>query len=1120
MSERSLGNVVVAIKAVDEASSVMDKIQTNIGLLGGALSKLGGGFAAVGTIMSGLAAGGPAGAAIAAGGEVADALQQAIGKAALSEQTFKDLGIAVDKSGTSWDSVKDGTKTALDAMSSLTKYSDEDLAQALQRLLTYGMSYNDAMAALGPTMDFATAKQMDLTSAATLVGKGMEGNVAILKRYGVDIASSKDQVAALKAAHDAAATAIKKMGDGIDGWAISLTTAIDATPDFESGLEGAKDKAQYLIDQFQQGNIDLPQFTEAMTSLGVPLDDAKMKGGTAAAVLEKLNEQFGGTAQASTQTYAGAMDQLNNRLGEMSIKIGTVFLPMLTGLTKGMTGLVDDLGPIVKGFGDWFGEITNAPDFKALGDTIKTAFGSMIKDVGDLAGAFKDTNDAIGKMLDALGIKTPEGFTALSIVAKTFEGMWDMLVIEPLKITTLILQGLTIAFKTAADFINGPIKSMTDAIGGFIQWLEDTFQGFYNWLVGASLWPDLWNAVVSVATKGVSDLLAALGTAFLDPIKTAFETAGAGIKTAWDACWNSLTSPETLKGVIDGVKGLFSDIKSSIDTALSGIKGVWDAVWNSLALPEALRGVIDATKGLFNGIKGAIDTALGGIKGAWDTAWTAISSPIALGTTFTDIKTKFDQMNTDAGTALGKLKDDFVAKFGELAPGIQPAFDALIAANKASGDLMKGDWSAAVEDVKTAFSKGWEAIQTSAQTIWDAMKTASDTWIDGVKTKIGDTIAEIKTNWDTVWTGFETVSKTIQDTVKTNVDTWIVAVQTKITDTLATLKTNWDSGWNALTEIFDTVLPAIMKTLVDNLVTPVGDKINGLVKTVQDGWTATWTGLQGIFTGLTSSIQNTVAAVWDPLSSYLQTAFVNWGTWADNALTSIQGAINQGMVDLNKSLTDFMGTVYKAWVDFGAAMNTYMGTVVDAIKGTVDGAATYVQKILDGMADAARTAASTIGGILSQIAKSIQGTVNQAAGAAGTAGNSITSAFTTAWNTVAGAATDFYNWLVGHSLWPDLMGALVDQTEAGMSQVKASFEKGLGGVVMGAPTIPELTAAMNITGAQAVGASPTQAAPTQAPSQPTSVTLPVTVQIDGSTITRVIEKRLIANRQLSAWRSV
>ena len=53
------------IKAIDESSSVMDRIKSSVGLLGSSLSELGGGFASVGSVMTGFAAGGVAGAAIA-----------------------------------------------------------------------------------------------------------------------------------------------------------------------------------------------------------------------------------------------------------------------------------------------------------------------------------------------------------------------------------------------------------------------------------------------------------------------------------------------------------------------------------------------------------------------------------------------------------------------------------------------------------------------------------------------------------------------------------------------------------------------------------------------------------------------------------------------------------------------------------------------------------------------------------------------------------------------------------------------------------------------------------------------------------------------------------------------
>jgi len=329
----------------------------------------------------------------------------------------------------------------------------------------------------------------------------------------------------------------------------------------------------------------------------------------------------------------------------------------------------------------------------------------------------------------------------------------------------------------------------------------------------------------------------------------------------------------------------------------------------------------------------------------------------------------------------------------------------------------------------------------------------------------------------------------------------------------------WQDLWDKVVSIFEAVVPVILNILSGGLLKPIIDMLSGIGDQVQTLWTATWTGLAEKFSSLMSAIEGAVSAVFDPLGAYLDVMFTQWAEWATAALTKVEGAITSSAQNLSAWLTSFMGTVYKAWVDFGAAMSNYMGMVVNAIIGTVQGAAVSVQGILNGMIGAARNAANTIGGILSQIASTIQNTVNQAAQAAGAGGNAIYNAFSGAWDQVATAATNFYNWLTGHSLWPDLMESLVNQTQAGMSEVKATFEKGLSGLVLNAPTIPELTAAMNITATRAAGASPTQAAPAPAASQPTSVTLPVTVQIDGATVSRVIERRLIANRQLSAWRS-
>ena len=698
--------------------------------------------------------------------------------------------------------------------------------------MTFGLSYNDAMQALGKSIDFAAAKHMDLTSAATLVGKAMDGNTAILKRYGVDIATTKDQAAALTAAHDAAAKAIKAMGDGVDAWVRSVTAAIGADSTFESGLASAKDKAAYLVEQFKQGAIDLPQFTEAMTSLGVPLNETALKGGTAAEVLSKLNEQFGGAAQAAANTYTGIQERLKNATQELGEKIGMMLLPGLASITEAMIPVVDSFGRGIDAIQTWLTEVGKIPEVKTATDVVSQAFQALGQFMAENA---KTAQEVLGPVLKELISALSELFTAFGPIIDAFKEMWTAVtgsqgdfdafkaIIQAIAFeihgAVLVIKAITEAvkifadaFKAAADFISPVLAQISTAISTFLGEAKAALTAFYIWFVGGSMWQEMWSAVISVATAAISTLI-----------------------------------------------GIFTS------------------------------------------------------------------------------------------------------------------------------DLVK----------------------------------------------------------------------------------------------------------------------------------PITDILAALGATIQAGWNAAWSGLSEAFLRLTSSIQSTVASVWDPLSAYLQTAFETWGTWADAALASIQNAINTGMENLNKALTDFMGVVEKGWTDFGVVFNALITGIADTVIGVVTAASGKLNEILAGMIQAAQGAATTISGILAGIAKGIADTVAAMGKAAGTGGNAIIDGFNNAWNTVAGAATSFYDWLTGHSLWPDLMASLVSQTEAGMADVLRAFQGGFGGITLAAPTIPDLIARTQVTPAQR--SAETGAASSSPAATMQSISVPVTVQVDGATVARTVEKRLISSRNLSAW---
>ena len=524
MSTQALGNVVIAIKAVDEATSVFGTIQGSMTILGGQLAQLGGGFATLGQVLTGFVAGGPAGAAIAGAGQIAVALKEAVTNAAESEQVFKNLGIEVEKSGTSWTSVEQKTRDYTMQLESTTAYSHDAIAGMITHLLTFGMTYDQAMGATGLALDLAAAKQMDTTTAADLMGKAFEGNASILKRYGIEIAASKDNAVV---------------------------------------------------------------FAEALT---------------------QINAQFGGTAAAQAQTFTGSQAQLGNTLHDVSETVGQILIPALTRLSSALV-------PLIAGFGAWMDEVANMPDVKDAVNKMADALAGGVKDVGDLGGAFSDATKAVGDLLHALGVDMPEGFTAAHVLEEAFKDAWILLVEAPLKETTGILD----AFTFAANEISTPLDTIRKAVESFLGALKADFQGFYDFLVGKSLWPDLWDALIKITQDMSAALLKSITTDFFDALNTDFNS----LVTNLTKTWNGFTS------------GLGTDITSGISGAISGAQTGIQGL--GTAISTGISGAISGAQTSIQGLGTTISTGLSGLASTASTDLTGLVSLITAPPTVTPL---------------------------------------------------------------------------------------------------------------------------------------------------------------------------------------------------------------------------------------------------------------------------------------------------------------------------------------------------------------------------------------------------------------------------------------------------------------------------------------------------
>jgi phage-related protein len=556
----------------------------------------------------------------------------------------------------------------------------------VERLLTFGMSYDDAMKAAGAALDLAAAKHMDLESAASIMGKAFTGNTAILARYGIDITTSKEATAAMKEAVEGVAGALKTAGaDALKPFADVLGEASVSLTTSEGKMRSAKDVASDLIGAFQSGAIDGEKFAQIMDALGVSIDTSKLKAADFPAVMASLNEQFGGAAQDQAKTYAGVQERLKNAVSDLGERIGGALLPALAGLTEGMVGVVDGVNRGIDALGAWFAEIAKSETVKPVIDALGDAFSGLQKffeDLGkaameilgpaldELWNAFKEIWDALAPIGQAIaeiiGIFTEGGASGgaldlfkliIHAIALEIRGFAEII-----KAVAPYIKQFAEGFKAAADFIAPILGQLRDAIGGFLDWLKGAFQGFYAWLVGGSLWMDMWNQVLSVAGSMVSKLLGDLGSKLFEPMKDAFTGAVQWVEDSWNKGW-------------EAIHGIFMDVSERLKV-----------------------GVTD----FLDSAKTTVSTGLDNIRTNWETNWQTVQ------TTFETISS---QIQSSLNTRFEAMKSFVTESLGEYAPIANNALTAMQSTMNAFMALIHGDWQGFLDNMNLAMTSFWSAIQ-------------------------------------------------------------------------------------------------------------------------------------------------------------------------------------------------------------------------------------------------------------------------------------------------------------------------------------------------------------------------------------------------------------------------
>jgi TP901 family phage tail tape measure protein len=419
-----------------------------------------------------------------------------------------------------------------------------------------------SLAAVGPV-----AAQAGLSTEDFAAAIGIVGNNALV---GSDAGTSlKTMLMSLMAPTDTAKAQLQALGVSVFDAQGNMLPFRDILGQLQTSLQGATEEQKAMAlktifgsDAIRAANILLGEGVEGWDAFKQSMSDAP-----------SLAEQ----SATRTNTLNGQIEKLTGSLETIAIGIGSLLLPALTLLVKGIAEVVE---AIASGVGDAIGIFK---DFIATGEDSSSALGR----------AFTIIVEALQPVIDTLQSFADDILPEVQAVIDEFAPH-----------VQAIFEKLAAFFERHAADLERIFKGVWDVIGGVIKVALELIKGlilvFLNVLQGD--WEGAWNAITDMVAgvwAGIEQILrgalgiiqGVLGLAFGDMVAQSareWQAISTGVSTAWG---NITTAVST--GVNDAV-AVVSGLPGAI---LGAIGNLGDLLWQSGA---------NLIQGLINGVTSKI----------------------------------------------------------------------------------------------------------------------------------------------------------------------------------------------------------------------------------------------------------------------------------------------------------------------------------------------------------------------------------------------------------------------------------------------------------------------------------------------------------------------------------
>lgn len=129
---------------------------------------------------------------------VSEFLKSSVEAAADNEAAWSRIAVAVNNAGISFRGVQGDLKTTFTEIADGTRYSETQVSSVFGTLLTLTKNYQGSLENVNVVTNLAAAMQIDLNTAAELVGRVMTGNTQMLSRYGITVKAGADAMQVLR----------------------------------------------------------------------------------------------------------------------------------------------------------------------------------------------------------------------------------------------------------------------------------------------------------------------------------------------------------------------------------------------------------------------------------------------------------------------------------------------------------------------------------------------------------------------------------------------------------------------------------------------------------------------------------------------------------------------------------------------------------------------------------------------------------------------------------------------------------------------------------------------------------------------------------------------------------